>query len=400
MLNKPRLLAPGPTPLPEEVRLAMARDMVHHRKPPFKKLLQGVQEKLQLLFGTQNTVMPLSCSGSGVMDAAIANCFNPGEKVLVVEAGKFGERWGEIAANHRLNIVFIRKEWGRSVTAAEVKEAMDANPDAAGLLVQASETSTGVLHPIKELGKLTKDRDMLLVADGISAVGISPCPMDAWGIDVLLTGSQKGLMTPPGLAFIALSDKAWAKSEKVTDKPFYFNLAGEREKAQGNQTLFTSPVSLLVGLEACFELVFPAEMTGVAALDAIYRKQWAMTMLARESVTAMGLELLAKDGFTLGLTSVKLPEGCDGNAVLQTANERYGIIFAGGQGHLKGRIVRIGHMGYVDWADVVAGLHALAASIRHCGGHVSGRNALETGLMAYERALEAWPANLPDTLTL
>lgn len=390
MLHKHRLLAPGPTPLPEEVRLAMARDMVHHRKPPFKELLLEIQAGLKTLFGTERTVALLSSSGTGAMVAAVENCFAPGQKVLVVEAGKFGERWREIAYNQGLMVQRILCPWGQSVDPAKVAQALDEHKDAAGILVQASETSTGALQPVRELAALTRERETLLVVDGISAVGVSPCPMDAWGLDVLITGSQKGLMVPPGLAFAALSEKAVQKSADVFRKPYYFNLQGEMHKAAEGQTLFTPPVSLLVGLAESLKLFFGAYESAADGLDAVYRKQWALTMCAREAVDAMGLELLVADSFTWGLTSVLLPAGMDGQLLLKIAAEDYGVIMAGGQGHLKGRIVRIGHMGWVDWADLAAGIQALARSYVRCGGHVSCRDYLERGLLAYERALAAW----------
>lgn len=391
MLHKHRLLAPGPTPLPEEVRLAMARDMVHHRKPPFKKLLREIQAGMRTMFGTERSVALLSSSGTGAMVAAVENCFAPQEKVLIVEAGKFGERWTEIALNHGLVVERIVKEWGASVTPLEVAKALDAHPDAAGILVQASETSTGVLHPVEELGKLTRERETLLVVDGISAVGVSPCPMDAWGLDVLVTGSQKGLMVPPGLAFLAMSDKAMQKSAKLARRPFYFNIPGELDKAAEGQTLFTPPVSLLVGLAESLKLFYAQAESPEQGLDAVYRKQWALTMCTREALDAMGLELLATDLFTWGLTAVRLPRGVDGQRLLQVAAEDHGVVMAGGQGHLKGRIVRIGHMGWVDWADLCAGLYAFARSFVACGGHLSCRDYLERGLLAHQRALDAWP---------
>ncbi len=392
MREKYRLLTPGPTPMPEEARLAMARDMVHHRKPPFKKLLREIQGNLQLLFATRQPVLPLTCSGTGAMVAAVANCFTPGEKVLVVEAGKFGERWGEIADNHGLRTTYIRKEWGRSVTPQEVAQALDKEPDVAGVLVQASETSTGALHPIAELGRLTRERETLLVVDGISAVGVSPCPMDAWHIDCLLTGSQKGLMLPPGLAFVCLSQKAWDKADTVPHKPFYFNLPAERDNAMAGQTLFTPAVSLLVGLDVTLRLFMGDDPK--AGLDALHAKQWALTALTRTGLEAMGLELLARDLFTWGLTSVLLPSGVDGQKLLQRAADDHGVIMAGGQGRLKGRIVRIGHMGHVDWGDLCAGLHAFAKAYTACGGHIGCRDYMEQGMAAYEQALNLWPETL------
>ncbi|MBI4803644.1 MAG: alanine--glyoxylate aminotransferase family protein [Desulfovibrio sp.] len=385
MLNKMRLLTPGPTPLPEEVRLAMARDMIHHRKPAFLPIVQEVRAGLRYLFQTTQEVMPLSCSGTGAMTAAISNLFAPGEKVLYIDGGKFGERWGEICDMHGQKAVRLPVEWGQAVDPQAVKAALDADPSIVGVCVQASETSTGVLHPVKELGQVTKDRDVLLVVDGISAVGISPCPMDDWGLDCLLTGSQKGLMLPPGLAFIACSDKAWAKCAKVKPSNFYFQLLGEREKISKNQTMFTSSVGLLVGLSESVKLF---QQFG---LDNVFRKQWAMTMMARAGASAMGLDLLAKDHFTWGLTSIRMPLGVDGSAVVKAAANDYGVVLAAGQGHMKDQVVRLGHMGHVDFGDVLAGLAAFKAAFTASGGYVGCPDVLDKAMNAYAQAMQSGP---------
>lgn len=392
MLNKVRLLTPGPTPLPERVRLALAHDMIHHRKSEFKAIMHRVQEQLRVLFGTQGPVLPLSCSGTGAMTAAVHGLFTPGEKVLVIEGGKFGQRWRAIAEQRGLTTVSIEVPWGQAVTPEAVRQALDADPAIRGVLVQLSETSTGVLHPVQALAQLTRSRDVLLVVDGISGVGLSPCPMDEWGLDCLLTGSQKGLMLPPGLALLALSPRAWSKAEATSSGCFYFNLPKERANVEKGQTLFTSPVSLIVGLEESLKLLLEN------GLDPVYRKQWALTMLTRTGVTALGLELFAPQDFAWGITSVRLPAGVDGNEVVRLAAERHGVYMAGGQDHLKGCIVRIGHMGWVDWADVLAGLHALAASLQEAGGHSGSRDYLEQGLAAYHAALAIEPGTpLPLT---
>jgi aspartate aminotransferase-like enzyme len=381
MFNKQRLLTPGPTPLPEEVRLAMARDMIHHRKADFLPVMRDVRAGLKYLFQTSQEVMPLSASGTGAMAAAVTNLFAPGEKVLCVDGGKFGERWGEICDMHGQKAVRLPVEWGRAVTPEAVAQALDADPEIAGVCVQASETSTGVLHPVKELGQVTRDRDALLVVDGISAVGISPCPMDEWGLDCLLTGSQKGLMLPPGLAFIACSDKAWAKCGKVTPSNFYFQLQGERNKIMNNQTMFTSAVGLLVGLAESLKLFREF------GLENVFRKQWALTMMARAGVEAMGLELLARESFTWGLTAIRMPLGVNASAVVKEAAASHGVVLAGGQGHMKDQVVRLGHMGYVDFGDVLAGLAAFRAAFSASGGAVYCPDALERAMEAYGRAL-------------
>lgn len=381
MITKLRLLTPGPTPLPEAVRLALAQDMIHHRKAQFVRLMEELQPRLGRLFGTAQPVLPLSCSGTGAMVAVAGSLFAPGERVLVVEGGKFGERWREIAESLGLEVTVLAVTWGEAVAPAAVAAALDADPGITGVLVQVSETSTGVLHPVREMAAITRARSVLLVADGISAVGVSPCPMDAWGLDALLTGSQKGLMLPPGLALVALSGRAWAKAEALGPRHFYFNLLAERAKNRQGQTLFTSPVNLLRGLAVSLALFEEA------GLEAVFRKQWALTCMARQGVRSLGLEPLAREHFTWGLTAVRLPAGVDGSQVLQAA-ARYGVVLAGGQGHLKGRIVRVGHMGHVDFGDLLAGLYALRQGLLEAGGFTASRSYLEEAMAAYESALQ------------
>jgi len=390
MLQQQRLLTPGPTPVPVEVRLAMAGEMIHHRKPAFKEVLHALRGQLQTLFGTSQPVLPLSCSGTGAMTAAVFCLFAPGETVLVAEAGAFGKRWREIAESRGLTVVSLATEWGRAIDPAAVEKILDAQPAIRGVLIQLSETSTGVLHPVEEIARSTRRRDLLLVADGISAVGLSPCPMDAWGIDCLLTGSQKGLMCPPGLALIALSQRAWAKAATVPNACFYFNLIKERENLENDQTLFTSPVSLILGLKASLDTILSH------GVEALHRKQWALTMMARTGIQALGLQAFAPTSYTWGLTSVLMPAGVDGAAILQHMARDYGVVMAGGQGQLKGRIVRIGHMGWVDWADLAAGLHALAEALRACNGYTAARGYLESSLIAYRAALDGTPGVEPD----
>lgn len=388
MRDKMRLLTPGPTPLPEEVRLTLALDMVHHRKPGFTAVLGEVQKGLKALFGHAGPVLILTASGSGAMWAAASNLFKPRERVLVVEGGKFGERWTQIAGTQGLDCTVLGVPWGKAATAELVAKALDRNPDITGVFVQASETSTGVLHPVRQIAEVTRQRNVMLVVDGISAVGISPCPMDEWGLDCLLTGSQKGLMLPPGLAFIALSPRAWERVEQVAPRNFYFDLLGERKKTLQSQTLFTPGINLIQGLHTCLELI------GQAGLETIYRRQWALTQMCRTGIAAMGLAPLAEHDYTWGLTSVKMPAGVDGGMVLKAAAERYGVVMAGGQDQLKGRIVRIGHMGYVDFGDLAAGLHALARSLQLAGGYTASRDYLEQALAAYEQALAEGPEAL------
>ena len=364
------------------MRLALARDMIHHRKPGFKKILAEIREGLGGLLQTAGPVVPLTASGTGAMTAAVTNCFAPGEKVVVVEGGYFGERWRHIAESHGLETISVPVEWGRAVKASEVEEALESHPDARGVLVQVSETSVGVLHPVRELAEAAHRKGALLIADGISAVGISPCPMDQWGLDCLLTGSQKGLMLPPGLSLIALSERAWARVEALQPRNFYFNLLGERKKLAEDQTLFTPAVNLFVGLHVSLRLFKEA-----GGLEEVFRKQWALTRLARQGAAAMGWTSWSRRASPGDSPASACPRVWTETNCFGSRAERFDVIMAGGQGRLKGRIVRIGHMGWVDWADVAAGLHALAEAYRSCGGYISCRDYLEQGLRAYEEAL-------------
>ncbi len=358
LFNKIRLLTPGPTETPDRVRLAMAGPMIHHRKPEFVQALAETQILLQKLFGTKEVVLPLATSGTGAMTAAVHTLFSAGEKVLVINIGKFGERWTKIAQTHGLEVVEHILDWGKAITAVELEKLLNEHKDIRGVLLQISETSTGAQNPIQEIAALLRTKDILLVADGISSVGISPCPMDEWGIDALLTGSQKGLMLPPGLALISLSKKAWEKAETIPQTCFYFNLLKEKENCLKNQTLFTSPISLILGLREALTMLLED------GLDEIYKKQWALTQMVRTACLELGFELAAKEHFAWGVTGLFMPKGLDSKPVVKQMYEKYGIIVTQGQAPLAAEMIRIGHMGWVDWSDIAAGLFALAESMK------------------------------------
>lgn len=389
MINKLRLLTPGPTPLPETVRLALGRDMIHHRKQEFRELMFHVQDRLRLLFGTRQVVIPLASSGTGAMTAAAGNLFHAGEKVLIIQGGKFGERWAEIAHSADLQTVILPVQWGQAVQMEEIRQILKAHPDLKGILMQLCETSTGVLMPVKDVAELAAEENLLLVVDGISGVGLSPCPMDEWQIDCLLTGSQKGLMLPPGLALISLSERAWEKAGQVTPRCFYFNLMKERENLEKGQTHFTTPVNLVFALDASLDLLLKN------GLESIYLHQWALTMLARHGANAMGLDLLAKENFSWGLTAIVLPEKVQGSDLLAWMQNHYGVCMAGGQDKLKNRIVRLGHMGWVDWGDCMAGLMALANGLDQLHSFKPRPGWVEKAMLAYNAALAGKPGQSP-----
>ena len=378
-----RLLTPGPTPIPDRVRLAMAEPMIHHRKPDFMAVMEETQGMLRRLFGTEQVVLPLSCSGTGAMTAAVHCLFEKGEKVLVAEAGKFGERWGQIASVRGLEVTTLSAPWGRAIAPDRVTAALDADPSIRGVLIQLSETSTGVQHPVREIAEITRNRDVMLVADGISSVGIAPTPMDEWGVDCLLTGSQKGLMVPPGLALLALSERAWKRAEKVAPSCFYFNLLRERDAVRSkNQTLFTSPVSLIIGLREALRMIFEE------GLSSLYARQRAMTAMARAGISAMGLELFAPEHYTLGLTSVKMPDGLPSSAVTRKAAE-LGVIMSTGQAPMKDETLRLAHMGWVDWGDILAGLHALQWAVESLSGKKCPAGALDAAMNAWHDSMRS-----------
>jgi aspartate aminotransferase-like enzyme len=359
------LLAPGPTPVPPEALTAMAAPMVYHRTPQFSDVFRKAAERSRDLFGTNEPVMMLACSGTGGMEAVLTNTLSPGDHVIVVSAGKFGERWAELAAAYGLKVTAIEVEWGKAVDPAAVQAALDADPAARAVLVQASETSTTVLHPVAELGKLTKARECLLIVDGISSVGVTDIPMDSTGIDALVAGSQKGLMLPPGLALVALSEKAWRFQQKSKLPRYYFDLARERDSLAKNTTSYTPAIALIVGLNAVYDLI---EANG--GFPEVFRRHRILAEAMRAGVKAMGLKLLAPESPSPATTGAWVPTGIDGGDLTRYLRDVMGVTVAGGQGKLKGKIVRLAHIGYSDTFDVVVALAALEMALTKLGAPV------------------------------
>lgn len=375
---KQLLLAPGPTPVPARVRLAMAQPMFHHRTPQFSALFGAVRDSLKRLFQTQQDVLILASSGTGAMEAAVSNCFAPGDEVVVVNGGKFGERWTKLATPFGLKPIEVRVEWGRAVRADQIEQALDEHPAARGVFVQASETSTTAVHPIEPIAAMTRRRDVLLVVDGITAVGVYDIPMDRWGVDVLLTGSQKALMLPPGLALIALSERAWSRVETTRQPRFYFDLARERTNQAKNTTAWTPAISLVIGLREALAMI---EEEGLAQVFARHARLAAAT---RAGAAALGLRLLAPDNPSPAVTGVYVPERVDGSALFAYLRDKLRVVFAGGQDHLKGKIVRIAHLGYMDAFDTISAVAALEMALHHFGHAVElgrGVGAAEAELL-------------------
>jgi serine---pyruvate transaminase len=362
-MKKTYLLTPGPTQVPETVLALAAKPILHHRTPQFVALMEEVKQGLKYLFQTKQDVMMLSSSGTGAMEAAVTNLFRKGDKVITVNAGKFGERWTKIAKAYGLNPTEIKLEPGQSVTAKQIEELLNKNPDTRGVLFQASETSTGTAMPTKEICALTKDRkDCIAVVDAITALGVFDLPMDDWGIDVLITGSQKALMLPPGLACIALSDKAWSFNEKADIPRFYFDLAKERKGLAKGQTAWTPAVGLVIGLQETLKMIRDE------GLHNVFKRHELLARATRNAVKALGLEMLAKDFPSNAVTAVRVPaEIKDGKAIPKTMRDKYGVTIAGGQDELEGKIFRLTHLGYVDRFDILIGIGALELTLRDLG---------------------------------
>ena len=363
-MKKRYLLAPGPTPVPERALLAMAAPIIHHRTPQFSEVFKETAELLKYVFQTRQDVLMLAASGTGAMEGSITNLFSPGDEVIVVNGGKFGERWGKIAEAYGLKVNWLAVEWGKAVDPPAVKKILDEKPAIKGVLVQASETSTCATHPVKELAAITKDRNCLLIVDGITAVGVFDLPMDAWGIDCLVSGSQKAFMLPPGLAFAALSEKAWKFQETAKCPRFYFDFKKERKNLKDNTTAYTPAVSLITGLREALRMIKDEGLSNVFA------RHDRLARATRASAKAMGLKLLAPDAPSNAATAVYVPEGVDGGKLVKYLRDEMGVTMAGGQDHLKGRILRIAHLGYVDAFDIITAVASVEMALSKAGHRV------------------------------
>jgi len=374
---KTYLMTPGPTPVAPETQLAMAQPMIHHRAPQFMDILAEVREGLKYLFQTQQEVLMFAATGTGAMEGAVANTLSAGDTALVVDGGKFGERWTELCNVYGVKVDRLEVTWGRAVDPREVARRLDANPAIKAVFVQANETSTGVQHPVQELAAVTKSRPgTILVVDAISALGGYPLPMDAWGLDLLVAGSQKAMMLPPGLAFAALSPKAWEFVKTSTLPKYYFDFAKQRQSQEKNQTPYTSAVSLTLGLG---EVLARIKKVG---LEKIFAHNRRLSLATKAAAKAMGLELYAQDHPSDVLTAVQAPAGVDGQKVVSELRKR-GIWIAGGQAQAKGKIFRIAHMGYIDELDLLGTIGGLEAVLNQLGYKV----AYGTGLKAAQEVL-------------
>ena len=358
---KKRLFTPGPTPVPEDILLEMARPIIHHRTADFRKITEEVEGDLQYLFQTKNPVVSLASSGSGAMEAAVSNILSPGEKALVIKGGKFGERFGEICSAYGIDVVAIDVEWGKAVEPESVRKILNSEKDIKAIFTTLCETSTGVLTDIQAIGKIVAEfPDTVLVVDAVSSLGAVSCRTDEWNLDVVITGSQKALMLPPGLSFLSISEKAGKKIESSKLPKYYFDLKKYRKFLDKFDFPFTPAVSLMLGLKKTLSLIREE------GLENVLKRHQILAEATRAAVKALGLELLAEKPAN-ALTAVKVPEGIDGNELTKMLKEKYGINFAGGQAQLKGKIFRIAHLGYFDQLDIILAISALEMALSVLG---------------------------------
>jgi aspartate aminotransferase-like enzyme len=375
-MKKRHLLAPGPTPVLPEALAAMARPIIYHRGPEYEALLARVRDGLKFLFQTKSEVLLFTSSGTGGMEAAVVNTLSPGDRVVVIRGGKFGERWGEICEAYGIHPHYIDMEWGRAVDPDLVAAALRRDPSIRAVFATHSESSTGVLHDVEAIARIVRTTPAILVVDAITSVGVVDVPMDAWGLDVVVGGSQKSLMIPPGLAFCGVSDKAWAIVERARLPRYYFDFKTERKSIEKNQNAFTPAVSLIVGLHESLAAI------RAEGLPAIFARLDRLARATRAGVSALGLELFAERP-TPALTAITAPPGVEASAIVKTLRASHGITIAGGQGKVKGKIFRLAHLGYADDSDVIVCLSALERTLNDLGYPVK----LGEGLRAAQEVL-------------
>ena len=360
-MKKKYLLTPGPTPVPKEALDAMALPIIHHRTPEFQAILKEAIEGLKYVFQTKNDVLIFASSGTGAMEASVAGLLSPGDKAIVVRGGKFGERWEELCRAYGVIPVMIDVVWGKAVDPEIIEAGLKKDSSIKAVYTTLCETSTGVEQPIKEIAKIVSKTNAVLVVDAISGLGAVELKTDEWGVDAVVAGSQKGLMLPPGLAFMSLSEKAWNMVETSKSPKYYFNLKAYKKVIAKPDTPYTPAVSLIVGLNEALKLIKKEGLENVLARHA------KLSSAIKAAAKALGLELLAPDAASNAVTAIKLPEGLDGAKLVKTMRERDGVGIAGGQAALKGKIIRIASMGYIQDTDIMAGLECLEKNLAEMG---------------------------------
>jgi len=360
-MKKNYLLTPGPTPLPPQVLEAMARPIIHHRTPQFQAVLKEATDGLKYVFQTKNDVFILASSGTGAMEAAVANLLSAGESALTVQGGKFGERWTELCKAYGIDAEVIDVEWGKAVEPAGIQKRLKANPKIKAVFTTLCETSTGVVNDIEAIGEAVKDTEAALVVDAISGLGAIDLKTDAWCADMVVSGSQKGLMLPPGLGFISASPKAMKLIETSKSPRYYFDLRKAKKAIDKTDTPFTPAITLIIALNEALKMM---KQDG---LESIFARHKKMADATRAAVKGLGLELFAATAPSDVVTAAKVPEGLDGEKLVKTMRDTYGVTIAGGQDEMKGKLIRIAHMGFIEEFDIIAGISCLEKVLAQMG---------------------------------
>jgi serine---pyruvate transaminase len=378
MPEKRYLVTPGPTPVPPEVLAATAQPMIHHRGPDFKATLARVIERLKQVFATENEMLTFTSAGTGVMESAVQNLCSPGDRVLVVSHGYFGERFAAIAEVYGCDLVHLRYPWGESPSADEVGEKLDEMGGAKAVFLTHSDTSTGVVSDLRSIAERLNGTDAVTVVDAISSLAAVPLETDAWGLDVVITSSHKALMCPPGLAFAAVSERAFETARETASPRYYFDWERTRAKQEKGENPFSPAISLYLGLDVALGMILEE------GLRAAYERHVRLGRACRAGVKAMGLELFSPDEDRAAVvTAIRMPSDVDGQAVVLSMRERSGVTIIGGQGELRGKIVRIGHIGYVDVFDVTTALAAFEVAMVEAGADIERSAAVTAALEAF-----------------
>lgn len=378
-VRKQRLLTPGPTPLyPPALHAMMASD-VHHRTEDFRKIYRAVLGDLKEVYGTANDVLCFAASGTGAMEASVSNLFSRGDKVVVCSAGKFGERWVEIAQAYGLEVQVVDEPYGGTIAPERVEAALVTQPGTKGVFIQASETSTGAEHDVEAIGKIVGKTDAVFVVDAITGLGTMPLDVDGWGLDVVIGGSQKAFMIPPGLAFMSVSAKAWRLAETGTLPHYYFDLRKEKKSGDGGESSWTPATSLILALAEALKYVKEIGMAGLIANAQL------LARATRAAAAELGLELFAAARPGSSVTAIRSPEGLNSGVIVKAFKERFGAVIANGQGSMKGQMFRLAHLGYFDFSDMFGVVAALELILRANGVRVE----LGKGVAAVQRVWEA-----------
>ena len=357
---KRKLFTPGPTPLPEEVRLIQARGIIHHRSKEFSDVFKEIREELRYVFQTKEEVLLFSSSGTGAMEAVVANLFSPGDKVLVIRGGKFGERWAEIADAFSLKVLSIDLEWGHVVNPELIEKKLREDSGIKAVFTQLVETSTGVVYDIETITRVTKGKGVILIVDAVSGLGAEALCTDKWGVDVVVAGSQKALMIPPGLAFVALSGKAWKLTENSDLPKYYWDFKKAKKAQEKNQTVYTPAITLVCALRESLRLLKKE------GWDNVLGRHAKLAKATRQGVLALGLQIFPKAPSNV-LTAVEIPSSVGVKRLRGLMRDRYGVEVAGGQAALTEKIIRIAHLGAMEVTDIIVVLSALEMSLSELG---------------------------------